>query len=333
MTNCSACGNAESDTIRVCSKCGASMGAPPYAPASIWLRLANFFIDRFIVVFVLLAIDAVSIFAFHIISPWITVSEICIYFIYFVAFESIWQRTISKWITSTKVVMRDGSKPPFLNILGRSFARYIPFEPISFLFSMNPSGWHDRLSKTIVVPASYSADDVKKIDFEKIRKENGSNTVLVVILLIFFMLAMLAIIGILSSVVLVSLSTARNKGHDARIAYDLNWTGTQMETYYLNNGTYSHAMNCSEGMFKDNGIQSAITDILGQNTQSQDVRCYAEGTSYAISAPLTSSDQSYCLDDSGFTGSAVAVDANGSASCVAESDASTSMDPLRPVKK
>lgn len=69
---------------------------------------------------------------------------------YYLFFESIWQKTPAKWITKTKVVMQDGSKPDFKHILGRSFARLIPFEPFSFL-GKNPTGWHDTLSKTIVI--------------------------------------------------------------------------------------------------------------------------------------------------------------------------------------
>jgi len=69
---------------------------------------------------------------------------------YYVFFEVIWQKTPGKWITKTKVVMHDGSKPSFGNVVGRSFARLIPFEPFSF-FGRNPIGWHDKLSKTLVI--------------------------------------------------------------------------------------------------------------------------------------------------------------------------------------
>jgi len=70
---------------------------------------------------------------------------------FFVLFEHLSQgKTPGKWMTRTRVVTEKGNKPTFLNILGRSAARLIPFEPFSFLGS-GPGGWHDTLSKTLVV--------------------------------------------------------------------------------------------------------------------------------------------------------------------------------------
>ena len=70
---------------------------------------------------------------------------------YYTFFESIWHRTPAKWLTRTKVVMHDGSVPSFGNILGRSCARLIPFEALSFLGGARPRGWHDRISGTSVI--------------------------------------------------------------------------------------------------------------------------------------------------------------------------------------
>jgi len=68
---------------------------------------------------------------------------------YHIAFETIFARTPAKWITRTRVIALDGSKPRFLQIVGRSLSRYVPFEPFSFLG--NARGWHDRWSGTRVV--------------------------------------------------------------------------------------------------------------------------------------------------------------------------------------
>lgn len=70
---------------------------------------------------------------------------------YFLFFEGIWQKSPAKWITKTRVVMKDGSKPKIGNIFWRTLARFIPFEAFSFLGSKTPIGWHDSLSKTIVI--------------------------------------------------------------------------------------------------------------------------------------------------------------------------------------
>jgi len=68
---------------------------------------------------------------------------------YYVVFESLTGRTPAKYITRTRVVDVMGGKATFLQILGRSAARFIPFEPFSFFGS--GYGWHDKLSRTRVV--------------------------------------------------------------------------------------------------------------------------------------------------------------------------------------
>lgn len=73
---------------------------------------------------------------------------------YYILMEALFQRTIAKFITNTKVVRDDGAPPNFGQIVGRSFARLIPFEAFSFLGGQNPVGWHDSLSGTRVVQAS-----------------------------------------------------------------------------------------------------------------------------------------------------------------------------------
>ena len=70
--------------------------------------------------------------------------------IYYIPFEATSGRTLGKLITGTRTVTADGEKPSSMQIVGRTFARMIPFEPFSFLGSKG-SGWHDSLSNTRVV--------------------------------------------------------------------------------------------------------------------------------------------------------------------------------------
>jgi len=70
--------------------------------------------------------------------------------IYFNVIETLTGRSIGKYITKTKVVLYDGSKPTFNEILVRSLCRLIPFEQFSFLGD-DGKGWHDSISKTYVV--------------------------------------------------------------------------------------------------------------------------------------------------------------------------------------
>ena len=73
------------------------------------------------------------------------------YIIYYLLFESIWQKTPAKFITKTRVILENGSKPKFNNILIRTLLRLVPFDWLTYLSSKNPIGWHDRFSKTLVV--------------------------------------------------------------------------------------------------------------------------------------------------------------------------------------
>jgi len=69
---------------------------------------------------------------------------------YYTSFESITGKTLGKYLTKTKVVDSEGNKPVWSTILLRSICRLIPLDQISFLFDFK-SGWHDTLSKTIVI--------------------------------------------------------------------------------------------------------------------------------------------------------------------------------------
>lgn len=69
---------------------------------------------------------------------------------YYLVFEATTSRTLGKLLTGTKVVSQDGGEPTLGQIVGRTFARLIPFEAFSFLGPV-PRGWHDSLPKTTVI--------------------------------------------------------------------------------------------------------------------------------------------------------------------------------------
>jgi uncharacterized RDD family membrane protein YckC len=76
--------------------------------------------------------------------------------VYYIIIESLTQRSIGKYITGTKIIMEDGSKPGAGVIIKRTLCRLIPFEAFTFLGD-TAAGLHDKLSNTRVV-------DVKKYD-------------------------------------------------------------------------------------------------------------------------------------------------------------------------
>jgi uncharacterized RDD family membrane protein YckC len=69
---------------------------------------------------------------------------------YYTLFEAITGKTIGKYFTKTKVITLTGEKPDWSRVMLRSVCRFIPFDQISFILDSD-SGWHDSLSKTIVI--------------------------------------------------------------------------------------------------------------------------------------------------------------------------------------
>lgn len=126
------------------------------------------------------------------------------------------------------------------------------------------------------------------------------------------LLVVIAIIGILSSVVLASLNTARDKGTDAKIQSEIRSIQVNAEIFYDNNGnsynnTGTAISSCNSGMFNNASnpnIQQIITD-LGSAHGSADPQCYitANGAAYAIRHQLKANSALYfCADSTGKVG-------------------------------
>lgn len=184
------------------SKDGVVVG---YKPVHFKKRLINHVVD-YVCTYVLIIIISIFITTYGLVSNLLVIfSTIVFYFI----FESLWQKTPGKWITKTKVVSLDGSTPTQKQILIRSLSRFVPFEVLSFLNNKNPFGWHDKWAKTTVVPDEYTAENVKSINWGELEKENKRSVLFVVLVA----LIVVAVVGILSSIVLQSLVKAREKAN------------------------------------------------------------------------------------------------------------------------
>ena len=71
---------------------------------------------------------------------------------YYIVCELAFGRTVGKFVTGTRVVNSQGQVATTGQIIGRSFARMIPFEAFSFFGGKGfPVGWHDSLSGTRVI--------------------------------------------------------------------------------------------------------------------------------------------------------------------------------------
>jgi prepilin-type N-terminal cleavage/methylation domain-containing protein len=127
------------------------------------------------------------------------------------------------------------------------------------------------------------------------------------------LLVVIAIIGILSSVVLASLNTARTKGANAAIKSDINNARAQAELFYDSNGnTYDGV--CASGSGTINAMVEAAR-VAGGFNQGLNVTygttgawnvatCHENDTAgWAAEAPLKESASGvasmYCVDSSG----------------------------------
>ncbi len=131
------------------------------------------------------------------------------------------------------------------------------------------------------------------------------------------LLVVIAIIGILSSVVLASLNTARNKGADAAIKSNLANARAQAEIFYDTNGqTYDAGTAATDvcntaasvgnpavkGVFANvqaaattAGAGTALTDTAETTTNAV---CNSSATGWAAAVPLKGGGQ-WCVDSTG----------------------------------
>lgn len=186
--------------------------APPVAaevvyPASIGVRFLHLWVDGVAAYFFAGAVGSVV---------WLVLGiELAVligglaYIGYYFIFELAFGQTVAKMLTGTKVVSVGGEKPTVPALIGRSLARYIPFEVFSFLFygSYPTKGWHDRLSGTLVVPKHLTPEQVRTIDQEKLGKGSGGTVVAIIIVAGFLIVA---VIGILAAVMLAAIEEVRD---------------------------------------------------------------------------------------------------------------------------
>ena len=203
---CQKCGNLLPETSNNCPNCGQSaQQSETMLPASLGKRFLNYLLD---VIFL-----SILYYILYLIIDKIYF-EILMFLIYYIFCETVWQKTVGKAITKTKVVMRDGSKPNFLHILGRTLCRYIPFEIFSFLTNKYPIGWHDKISGTLVVPQNYTAQDVQNVNNKGHKTSAGLIIALIIVVVVI-------VIGVMSTLAIVALNSARIKSRDAKRISDI----------------------------------------------------------------------------------------------------------------
>lgn len=158
-------------------------------------------------------------------------------------------------------------------------------------FAARKRGLHDMISGSVVI-------------YQDPTKQHTGRIVLAVFVgMVIPGLVTIAIISILSSVVLVSLGSAREKSMDARAMSDVQQIRTILESSF-DGSKYPTAADCHSGAFATSSLVALVADV---EKNGHAISCKVTDKAYAISTVLsvsTNSPKGYCIDSSGSSGSA-----------------------------
>ncbi len=121
------------------------------------------------------------------------------------------------------------------------------------------------------------------------------------------LLVVVAIIGILASVVLTSLGTARNKGKDASAIASISSMRGQAELGVSTSGAYlNNICNATSGAGEIGTLLAAARNQLGGTTNvdcydddSDDATATVTPTQWRVEGDLTASGNFFCADSTG----------------------------------
>ena len=120
------------------------------------------------------------------------------------------------------------------------------------------------------------------------------------------LLVVIAIIGILSAVVLASLSTARSKGKDASAQESMSGMRAAAEIVYgINNNSYGPAgiTACNGGLPFTDTTSNMAGLVTGVTNNSAAIACKSIGSAWVVAATMqSSSTQQFCVDSTGHSG-------------------------------
>lgn len=118
------------------------------------------------------------------------------------------------------------------------------------------------------------------------------------------LLVVIAIIGILASIVLASLNTARDRGRDASVRASMSQIRAQAEIFYDSQTTPTYTAMCANAdviRLRDAAVANT-TGVLA--TSGYECNVIAAGTAWAADVTLNGGGN-YCVDSRGFSGNRV----------------------------
>ena len=118
------------------------------------------------------------------------------------------------------------------------------------------------------------------------------------------LLVVIAIIGILTSVVLASLNSARDKGGDAAVKANLSNLRSQAALYYEDNGNTfgpNTGTSCTTtgSVFADTRVAAQLGAAVTASGGGSSATCANGTTLWVVSVPLRDKTKAWCVDSSG----------------------------------
>jgi len=115
-------------------------------------RLKTYIIDAIIIGFISIFVMAILTDLFNLgYFKNILIVYFFVFNIYYLLCEYFWLKTLGKKVSKTRIILLNEDQNRFIQVLKRTLARLIPFDPISGLFNEEGIMWHDTLSNTKVI--------------------------------------------------------------------------------------------------------------------------------------------------------------------------------------